>query len=159
MWVVSLTWLSFLYFLSVRKVESWQLQSVQGNDGGRRLQKAPGHFPSISFLVEYERSSSKLCTIVKFFNNSITWKKMWTNTRFWFKDLTLNPSMWMWSFQNNSPSYRMCGEIKQGGAKANANHWKVVHHNLCTYHCTSLVFEIFTSLGWFYTILSHKKWA
>lgn len=47
-------WLS-----SVRKMESWQLQSVLGNDSGRRFQKAPGHLPSISFFAEYERSSCK----------------------------------------------------------------------------------------------------
>lgn len=41
-------------------------------------------------------------------------------------------------------------EIKEGGAKATIG-------KLCTiltYHCRSLVFEIFASSGWFHTILS-----
>lgn len=124
--------LGFVCFLSVRKMESWQLQSVLGNDSGRRFQKAPGHLPSISFLAEYERRSSKCDVQLLNFLITLSHGKINVDN---YKIMIQRFNTKCFHVEYEAPRIVLQAiecvvllmEIKQGGAKANTNHWEAVH--------------------------------
>lgn len=108
-------------------MESRQLQSVLGNDSGRRFQKAPGHLPSISVFAEYERSSCKCHVHLLIFLITLSRGKINVDnyrsmiqvfvTKFFYAERDV-PGTILQVIE----CLALLTEIKQEGAKENPNH-------------------------------------